>query len=208
MQYTDSKCVECGLSDGELLSCSNCSLVYHKNVCSIDQYIIHCQCLLQFFRLKQENIVWQCPQCHWKLINAGNLPNDMLNINLGYTDDSVIDDGNLTNAKQQTEESTSVPSSQQGVTIKGKSRTVNGIVPSSNSSVSVADAAATIKTGVSSPTRELLDDKKRKKPATEGSNYATKINVGFSHQVPFTPAFFLDDGFGKPTERLFHLFIS
>ncbi|AFZ79774.1 hypothetical protein BEWA_026230 [Theileria equi strain WA] len=54
-----------------------------------------------------------------------------------------------------------------------------------------------------SPSRvpEDVAERKRKKPASEGSNFATKINIGFNHQVPFTPAFFLDDSYNSRNTR-------
>ncbi|BAM40592.1 uncharacterized protein TOT_020000847 [Theileria orientalis strain Shintoku] len=54
-----------------------------------------------------------------------------------------------------------------------------------------------------SPVRTYADDRKKKKPTTEGSNFATKINVGFNHQVPFTPAFFLDHSYAPPNQTTF-----
>uniref|UniRef100_A0A3B0MLT6 ELM2 domain-containing protein n=1 Tax=Theileria annulata TaxID=5874 RepID=A0A3B0MLT6_THEAN len=48
-----------------------------------------------------------------------------------------------------------------------------------------------------SPVKIITDEKKKKKPTTEGSNFQTKINVGYNHQVPFTPAFFLDHSYNN-----------
>lgn len=53
-----------------------------------------------------------------------------------------------------------------------------------------------------SPVRTYADERKKKKPTTEGSNFATKINVGFNHQVPFTPAFFLDHSYAPVNQSI------
>lgn len=63
----------------------------------------------------------------------------------------------------------------------------------------------------SSPVRESAPDqpeRRRKKPVTEGSNFQTKINVGYGHQVPFTPAFFLDDSYSEHQESKLFAFIG
>ncbi|GIX63410.1 phd finger protein, putative [Babesia caballi] len=159
-------CAECGLKSGPFLACGACDLLYHS------------KCLMQCF-LPTGDGVWKCPQCQWKLINAGEVPLDATLNHCDLSDDSHT--GYDTTRSPVPQEDVSDEASGQEKEPKAK----------------VARAG-------SSPTRERGSEfleRKRKKPVTEGSNFQTKINVGFSHQVPFTPAFFLDDSHGPQPDN-------
>ncbi|GFE55178.1 dolichol-phosphate-mannose synthase family protein [Babesia ovis] len=160
-------CAECGGNIGPFLSCGGCDLLYHN------------KCLMQCFLPSGEGS-WKCPQCQWRLINAGEMPLDATLTHCDLSDES--------------------PS---GYDDQARS---HGPHEEYSDEASINDKEFRIKTSRSgsSPTREGPADileRKRKKPVTEGSNFQTKINVGFNHQVPFTPAFFLDDSLGPQPEN-------
>ncbi|GBE61078.1 hypothetical protein, conserved [Babesia ovata] len=151
-------CAECGLPSGPFLACGACELLYHS------------KCLMKCFLPTGEG-TWKCPQCQWKLINAGEMPLDSSLTQCDLSDDSHTG----------YEGARSPPAHEE--------------VSDEASGVEKEPKVKVTRPG-GSPRRERspeILERKRKKPVTEGSNFQTKIQVGFSHQVPFTPAFFLDE---------------
>ncbi|KAK1444023.1 extended egl-27 and mta1 homology domain containing protein [Babesia gibsoni] len=141
--------------------------------------LYHSKCLMQCFLPAGED-VWRCPQCQWKMITAGQAPLDN-SVNHGDISD---DSHSGYDAPVSSIGSDTAPEESFGREKDRDSKSGNS--PSS------------------SPTRQSPVDhaeKKRKKPVTEGSNIQTKINVGYGHQVPFTPAFFLDDSYNEQQDR-------
>ncbi|CDR93763.1 hypothetical protein, conserved [Babesia bigemina] len=153
-----ASCAECGIPAGPFLACGACELLYHS------------KCLMQCFLPTGEGS-WKCPQCQWKLINAGEVPLDSSLTQCDLSDDSHTGYDGLRSPVGHDEVSDEASGLEKEPKIK-------------------------VSRPGGSPRRDRSPDimeRKRKKPVTEGSNFQTKIHVGFSHQVPFTPAFFLDE---------------
>eukprot|EP00371_Babesia_bovis_P003596 XP_001612243.1 hypothetical protein [Babesia bovis T2Bo] len=170
-------CAECGVQLGPFLSCGSCDLLYHSKVCYVSSSLMFSQCLMQCFLPANEG-VWKCPQCKWRMINAGEMPLDTTLHQSDLSDESPA--GYDQGASPVPNDDVSDEASVHGKEPRVKSGR-SGASPSRDSG------------------SEILE-RKRKKPVSEGSNFQTKINVGYNHQVPFTPAFFLDDSLGPQPE--------
>ncbi|KAK1937483.1 hypothetical protein X943_002193 [Babesia divergens] len=148
-------------------------------ICGGCGLLYHNKCLMQCF-LPVGDDSWRCPQCQWKLISAGAMP-----IQPPMTQGDLSDD------------------SQSGCDAASSTVLQDDASEEANTQEKEPKSKVARSTS-SSPVRESAPDqpeRKRKKPVTEGSNFQTKINVGYGHQVPFTPAFFLDDSYSEHQER-------
>ncbi|ORM41561.1 uncharacterized protein BXIN_2682 [Babesia sp. Xinjiang] len=145
--------------------------------CSDCSLIYHSKCLMQCF-LPAGQAGWKCPQCQWKLINTGEVP---LDATLTHSD--LLDD------------------SQSGYDAGRSPLPTEELSDEASGHEKEPPVKVTRSTGSPRERASDLLERKRKKPVTEGSNFQTKINVGYSHQVPFTPAFFLDDSLGPQPEQ-------